>query len=548
VSLDKNMHLGNTYLCSLNVLKQDIAGGETMNLRQKIGQMIVAGFSGKQVTDDIKKHIVKNNIGNIILFAENLGDAEEIYKLTADLQNIITNNTNIPPIIATDQEGGMVTRIFNGGTIFPGAMALSAVGDPENAYIQGKYMGEELSALGINCNLAPVLDINSNAKNPVIGVRSFGDTPHKVSLYANKFIKGLKESGIIATGKHFPGHGDTEVDSHFGLPCVEKGIDEMFEFELKPFISAIDNGIDAIMTSHVVFPAVDSRRIPSTISKKVLTDLLRNKLHFDGLIITDGMEMKAIADNFGIAKSAVCAINAGADLVCICHSIEEQEKAIYEITEAVNKGEILENRIDESVERILYYKKKYNLDKGVNKGALCLSSVTLKKHRDFARETSINSVTVVKNNENILPISGTDTLVISQRPVVINDADNGFGGYHSFAEYFSKQTGADFEVMDIEPDEDEVKKLCTIANKYKTIVVTTYNANLYKRQLYAVSEIIKSNENTVLVALRNPYDISHFDKAKAIICTYEYTKLSMESLYLTLIGQGSPNSKLPVKI
>lgn len=261
--------------------------------------------------------------------------------------------------IAIDQEGGMVARIDHKRVSrIPGNMALGATGNPDYSYGVSRVSAEELLQLGINMNFAPCLDVNNNARNPVIGVRSFGEDPERVAEHGVAVIKAFQEKGLSAAAKHFPGHGDTNVDSHMGLATVEHDLDRLQQVELKPFIEAIRAGVDVIMTAHVIFPAIEPERIPATLSRSVLTGLLREDLAYDGIIVTDCLEMHAIAKFFGIGEGAVNAIEAGADVVLVSHTLNDQIEAIEAVKHAVRTGRISEKTIDAAVTRILALKNK----------------------------------------------------------------------------------------------------------------------------------------------------------------------------------------------
>ena len=328
-----------------------------MTLKEKLGQLIIAGFDGYEYDEHLRTLIEDYKVGNIILFTRNIKDIHQLSALNRKIYNEILKNTGNSPLISIDQEGGMVTRIMDGATFCPGNMTLTATNNSDNAYIIGKIMGDELTHLGINMNLAPSLDVNNNPDNPVIGVRSYSDNPKVVSEYGNKFIKGLQEKGVIATAKHFPGHGDTNVDSHLGLPMINHTLEELEKVELVPFRSAIENGVDAIMSAHIVFSEIDKSGLPGTLSKTILTDLLRNKLNFKGLIVSDCMQMKAIDDQYTTERGTVMGSKAGLDIACISHSLDKQVGALRALEEAVETGEIDISIIDEKVKRILHYKE-----------------------------------------------------------------------------------------------------------------------------------------------------------------------------------------------
>lgn len=354
-----------------------------LTLEQKIGQMVMPAVRGLQPDKDENYKLPQNvanaiadcNIGGIIFFEENCRTTEGTLKLAKELSNAAVSDRSIakiPIMISVDQEGGRVTRLAT-GTKLPGNMAVAATKDPDNAYKAATVISEELNALDIDINLAPVMDVNSNPDNPVIGVRSFSDNPAEVAEYGVKYMKGLQDNGVIATLKHFPGHGDTLTDSHSGLPCIDKSYDELKSIELVPFKAAIDAGADIVMTAHIQFPQLEKETyksvstgeeltLPATLSKTIITDILRTDLGFDGVVMTDGLEMAAVASHFDPIDTAELAINAGVDVLLIPGDISNEKGIknlkvyIDEVAKRVRTGKISEDRIDESVRRILELK------------------------------------------------------------------------------------------------------------------------------------------------------------------------------------------------
>ncbi|MBW4081156.1 beta-N-acetylhexosaminidase [Paenibacillus sp. S150] len=329
-----------------------------MSLNDKIGQMLMCGFEGTAVTDEVHRLVADRGIGGVIYFARNVESPEQLALLTADLQKAAAEGGKAPLWVSIDQEGGMVARITEGIALMPGGMAIFAAGSLEDAYEAALISGRELAALGINLNYAPVLDINNNPQNPVIGVRSFGESPEGAADYGAAVIRGFQEAGVAATAKHFPGHGDTNVDSHLDLPTIRHSRERMDEVELVPFRRAIAEGVDAMMSAHIYFPALERGKLPVTLSKTVLTGLLREELGYQGIIMTDCMEMNAIAEHYGTVEASVLAVEAGADIVLVSHRADRQLAAVEAIRSAVEAGRISEARIDESVRRLLALKVK----------------------------------------------------------------------------------------------------------------------------------------------------------------------------------------------
>lgn len=520
-----------------------------MTLEQKIGQMIMVGFPSDRLDDHAKELIEKYNIGNFILFARNIKSKEGLANLNREIQERVIKKNQIPAFISIDQEGGMVTRIYEGATFLPGNMALAAAGDEKAALRMGEISGEELRSLGININIAPVVDVNNNPDNPVIGVRSYGDNPVRVARLAVNYISGLQSRGVVATAKHFPGHGDTAVDSHLDLPVVAHAMDRLEKIELYPFKEAINSAVDAIMTAHVIFPAIEDEKLPATLSYKVLTGLLRNTMGFKGLILTDCMEMKAIANYFGTVNAAVLAVKAGADIVCLSHQMEVQAGGFRAIKEAVEKGDISESRIDESVSRILKIKSKYNLFEKPYPDMYKVEKVVgCTVHRSFAESISQKSITVLKDDNSLMPLRSGKIVAISTEPVILTGADDTIIKKCTLCEAIREQFGGKAIRIPLNPDNETIRKVIEECRDAETIIIGTYNANLNKGQTLLVNEINRTYKNAIVISLRNPYDIINFKNVSTYICAYEYTPMSVLSVLNILAGREKATGKLPVRI
>jgi len=325
-----------------------------MTLREAIGQLFILGFEGRAPSFGVEDFIREHNPGGVILFARNLGSPEEIATLTNALQAAAPT----PLFVAIDQEGGKVARLQPPFTQWPSAGAVGAVGSSELAYAMAHAMAKELLAVGINMNLAPVLDVLTNPANPIMAGRTFGNDPQVVTRLGMAVFGGLKDMGVLAVGKHFPGHGDTTVDSHLGLPVVPHDRARLWAMELAPFVAAIDAGIPALMTAHLLVPALDPER-PATLSRPILTELLRERLGFSGLLVSDDLLMRGIADATPPGEAAVRFLEAGGDCVLICHDEAAQRQAILAVTEAVETGRVSEARVQLSCDRIAKAKAQY---------------------------------------------------------------------------------------------------------------------------------------------------------------------------------------------
>jgi len=337
----------------------------------KVGQLFMIGFEGTRLSKKTIQLIKEYKIGGVILFRRNVEDPSQLFDLCKQIQSLSKDH---PLLIAVDHEGGRVCRLPPPFTQFPPSLALGRRKSYSLTYSMAEVMGNELKAVGINMNMAPVLDVNTNPKNPVIGDRSFGESPTRVASLGLAVIVGLQDQGIIACGKHFPGHGDTSLDSHLKLPAVHHSFERLQEVDLKPFVHAISNRLSAMMTAHVLYPALDSK-YPATLSKKITHTLLRHTLGFEGVVVSDDMEMGAISHHWERGKASVRAILAGVDLLLICHESKRQIEGMESVIRAVESGKIPKTRLEASVKRILNLKTSF-----------------LKKEKGWTRKQAIQTV------------------------------------------------------------------------------------------------------------------------------------------------------------
>lgn len=335
---------------STPTLKQQIAA---MPLDEKVGQLVLTGFEGTTVTPILKQAIEEAHIGHVILFSKNITTPQQLQALNT---SILALRSPQPLWITVDEEGGNVSRIPDGLTVLPTAARLAKNYTTENVTALAASQGKLLRALGFTVNFAPVLDVNSNPNNPVIGSRAFSTDVETVNAYASAFTNGLQQSGLVAVGKHFPGHGDTATDSHVSLPKINKTMEQLQKTELAPFQYAIDNGIDMLMIGHLLVPALDDT--PASYSRAIMHTLLREKMGFNGVVITDDLTMQAI--NMPIADAAVKSIVAGADIVLIGHGTEQAIAATKALQAAVTAGTLTEDELNARVYRILSLKERYN--------------------------------------------------------------------------------------------------------------------------------------------------------------------------------------------
>ena len=399
-----------------------------------IGQCLGVGFDGPVIPAEYAELVRKYKIGNVLLFRRNVESFEQIKALCASLTNLIQGETGLPPFIMAGEEGGSVSRLSHIAGLTPCPMAVGATGDPENARTVGRWIGKAMRAVGVNMDFGPVLDVFSNPDNAVIGTRSFGSDPETVSAFGTAFLRGLQSAGVMACGKHFPGHGDTAVDSHLALPLVEKGEQDFRGTELPSFVSAIREGIEAIMTAHVLLPAMDPERVPATVSPKILTGLLREELGFQGVVISDGMEMKAVMDLYGIEEATLRAINAGCDMALICHSAQQAASTAEYLMKALSDGRLKPETLADRVCRLTAWKQKIQPPMGQYADFQCEE-----KRRDCRRimEQSICLLNAPEGRP--LPSMGEDTLFLGvpcQAASIAGDAAN-----LDAAEYMAKALG-----------------------------------------------------------------------------------------------------------
>ena len=340
----------------------------TSALERQAASLFTVGFYGKSVTEDLTS-LIARGVGGVIFFARNVGTPAEVLELNREIKRVAAR----PLLLAIDQEGGQVARLKQGFTELPPMRAVGATASATLARELGMLIGRELRAVGFDMNYAPVLDIDTNPDNPIIAARSFGRTPELVTELGLALAAGLQEVGVAACGKHFPGHGDTSQDSHLELPKLPHAMSRLEEVELAPFKAAAKAGIASFMTAHVIFEAVDSK-YPATMSRAVLTGILREKLGFDGMIVTDDVEMKAIADNYGVEEAVLLGLGAGVDHFLCCHTAELAHRAIDAIVKAVQDGKLSQSVLDEATRRFSAVRSRFEKPVGPASGLAALRS------------------------------------------------------------------------------------------------------------------------------------------------------------------------------
>ncbi|MDC7250793.1 MAG: beta-N-acetylhexosaminidase [Sphaerochaetaceae bacterium] len=510
-----------------------------MDLKYQIGQHIIIGFQGTEMDEDFISAVKNYKIGNVILFARNITSKNQVKKLVNDIYSLYEKEVGIIPFITIDQEGGMVTRLSEDCVNIAGAMALSATDNKEYIKKSTEINCKQLRELGINCNLAPVLDVNCNKDNPVIGVRSYSDNPQKVATIATNIINTYEENNLLCVGKHFPGHGDTNLDSHLTLPTVDKDLDSLNEMELHPFKVAIDKGLPAIMTSHILYPALEKKGIPATMSKAIITDLLRGKMGFEGLVFSDDMEMNAIKNYYGTAKGVIESLKAGADLMFVSHHPKIAIQVCEEIEKAYKKNEFDNRMWDNSLKRILLFKESYAKIKNIRP-----ITEEDKKYNTKVKEASISLYKGTPYKLNNKP------LFISPNLFQATNVSNDFPTL-SFSKELSKYFNSDYIISSSNPNKEEIDNLVRdiINMEITDLIFGVYNAHLYKGQEMLIRELKSKDVPLTIVALRNPYDLKNLDDISDVsIAAYEYTKESIEIIARILKKEINITGKIPVSM
>ena len=505
-----------------------------MTIEEKVGQLIMVGFEGTQPNETIETHIRERFVGGVVLFSRNIETPQQTAELTNQLQRLAEMTTRqIPLFIGIDQEGGWVIRLREGATVLPGNMALGATDSTELAERAGEVTAVELAAVGVNLNFAPVMDVNNNPQNPVIDRRSFGESPELVSRLGVAYIHGLQGNGVLGTAKHFPGHGDTTVDSHFDLPTVNHNRERIHALELHPFRAAIDADVAAIMTAHIVYPTFDADR-PATLSPAILTDLLRKELGFDGLIITDDMEMKAIDDRYRSGEAAVMAVEAGADIVMVLWTPVKQLEVFDAMLSAVKSGRISQARLDQSVKRIL--KSKAAFDRRFVDLEAVGRTVGTEAHQQLAQTIASQAITVVRNRDSLLPLKlepETSVLILTTASTL----SESFKAHHP--------NTVEARIPEKSKVEDILPQLIQQVENADVVI-----AGIMTDEQAAFIQQVSLGTTTpvIVIALGSPYTLRSCPDASASLAAYDIHDTSVSAAVEVIFGAWEAQGKLPVQL
>jgi len=525
-----------------------------MTLREKIAQMIVTNSDGFYLNENDKEFkrlenlITKEKIGGVIFFK---GKALDEARLINKLQSL----SETPLLISQDFERGTAMRLDD-GSLFPNNMAIGATRNPELAYKMGLQIAKECRALGIHQNYSPVVDVNNNSKNPIINVRSFGEDPQLVSDMGNAMIKGLQDGGVIATAKHFPGHGDTDIDTHNDLPVINHNMERLNRIELVPFVNAIKTGVKSVMIAHLSFPSVDKTPfLPASLSPEIVNGLLIDKLGFNGLVVTDALNMSAITKHFSTEEVALSCINAGIDLILMPQG---ETKTIDAIEKAVKKEQFSEERINKSVTKILEAKEwlKLNENKLVDENKV-LNIVNNDKAQELSQELADASITLVKN-DNILPFTknNRDKKILMLPMFDGTEPDMLQNFYDEFSNKTSGLFSNPFEIKTINGNISDFDKMFEIINDYDYYVIPLFikvkmktgTVGMNQSQADFIDYIIHKSKKVIVISFGNPYLLQNFREVPVYIAAYGDSPATIKAVAKSLTGEIKPKGKLPVSI
>jgi len=511
-------------------------------------ERLMVAFAGTSLPDELASALRVNAFAGVTLFRDhNVESIGQVRALTTQLQAAARADSR-PLLIATDQEGGQLNALGEGPTQFAGAMALGATGDVELAERVARATGRELRALGVNVDYAPVCDLATTPDNPALGIRSFGDEPQAVAALAGATVRGLLAEGVAASAKHFPGAGDSTADTHLGLATVEADAALIEERELVPFRAAIEAGAQLVMAGHVCVPALTGDdELPASLSAAVLHDLLRDRLGFEGLTITDALDMRALAQGAAQIVDVITAVRAGEDLMLGTADSELIERLEQGLAQAQLRG-LVDRAATAAVAGRLAGLRDW-ISSFAEPG---LEVVGCAEHRALATELAMRSVTLVRNDDGLLPLRpGPETriAVVGSPPTRITPADTSDTVRLTLADAVRRRWPLTDEIVTSpEPEPAELAEIRNRLELYDLIVNGSAAAHLRPSQAELARAVLAAGKPTVSVALRTPWDLCAYESARTYICTYGILEPSMEALAAVLFGERSPTGRLPVHI
>jgi beta-N-acetylhexosaminidase len=516
---------------------------DVFKLEEKIGQMLLVGFQGTTAPDYILDWLAAGRIGGVILFARNVESPQQL----ADLTYACHTAARRPILISIDQEGGYVARLRaqQGFSESPGALALSAAQDGEQySESVSRMLATEMRAVGINWDYAPVLDLSYNADNPTVGTRSFGADKDRVAQLGVAATLGFQSGGVAACAKHFPGLGNTSVDTHEALPTLATALDDLLQNDLLPYRAVVDAGIASIMTTHTIYSTLDAT-YPVTLSPVVVNRLLRGELGYQGVVTTDCMEMKAIADNYGPGEAAVLAALGGIDIVLVSHTRSMQEAAYDALLQAAISGRLPQATIDAAVERIQALKARFAITDAPN-----VDLIRNEMHQGLTLDAARAGLVTLRANADLLPLPTDQRVLLVEFASYLESSVAGGDSMTSFATYLNDRAG---QVQAIAlksdgSDPDAYAQAKQLAAQADILLLATRNAHLLPNQHERARTLMQTAQRTLLLCLRNPYDAGVLPAADAVLCTCGDAEPSLMAAVDALLGTVTPSGQLPVTV
>ncbi|MDF2626333.1 MAG: beta-glucosidase [Symbiobacteriaceae bacterium] len=525
---------------------------QQLSLEEKVGQLFWFGLPEAATTPEAEQLVKDGKVGGFIFFARQGNDPEQLRKMTGRLQALAAERQRPTPglVISVDHEGGIVQRwgppYF---TTWPGNMAIGATRSEAYAEQVAAAMAQELSSVGVTMNLAPDVDVNNNPANPVIGVRSYGEDPELVAKLATAAIRGTQNQNVSAVAKHFPGHGDTAVDSHMAMPSVPHAMDRLEKVELAPFKAAMAAGVDVVMSAHIMFPAVATDNHPATLSPKVMQELLKDKLGFKGVAVTDAIDsMRAITDNYGLERALVMAIQAGVDVLLVTDSFAKQASFHAQIVQAVKDGRISEARLNDAVRRNLELKAKRGLLPETGTKPAAPAAVNSDANRKLSLQVGADALTLVRNRHLPLKLTAEQTVLavgpsyaaqVTGTPDVLTSLGAGLKAVHPKVKEV---------VLEKKPTAEKVAAVRSAAQTADVIVYGVANARNYADHQALIKELIASGKPVIVVGMGEPYDLTALPGIETYVAAYGYQDSNLRGVGALLFGQAQPKGKLPVSI
>ena len=520
----------------------------SLTIEQALGQKLMLSFDGETPSPDILAALERQHVGGVTIFRHrNVANPVQVRQLTATLQQAAAAAGQPPLVIAADQEGGTLLALA-GTTLFPGNLALGAAGSAELARRAGHAIGRELAAMGINVDYAPVCDVAQNASNPVVGTRSFGADPAGVAELGAAMVQGLQSAGVAATPKHFPGHGDTSHDSHYGTPVLAYNQESFEAVQLQPFRAAIHAGARLMMTAHVAVPALSGGlELPATLSPAIIGGLLRRKLGFEGVVITDAMNMVAMRQGAGLPIDAIAAAAAGVDLLLLQNDSRETEAVYAGLVQAAQRA-LLDPAVQfASAGRVLALKHWLS-----EQAQPELDVVNCPAHQALAREVAAQALTLVRDYAHQLPLRLPEQARIAAivpRPADLTPADTSSYIRPALAAALRRyHVSVDEFLVPLDPDDDEVSAVAAQMGDYDLVIVGTINATVYGGQAALVNTLLAWGRPVIAAALRMPGDLAAYPGAPTYLCTYSILEPALEALAAALFGQAACPGHLPIAI